>query len=165
MTPDRCPSCGAAVPGGAPWCTLCFADLRPRPVEPEPVAEVVPQQQVALGAVREPAYAASVTPDPLTTPLAAVAPEAAAETAGQDTVGPTWPCTSCGDAVAIALDTCPGCGTGFLAGLSGGLEITLPGVSDPRSLSNGAKWAIAGVGALAVTMVLLVLAVIVGAFL
>ena len=32
---SRCPSCGAAVPTGAAWCSLCHADLRPRR---EPVA-------------------------------------------------------------------------------------------------------------------------------
>src|SRR3954463_7136302 len=32
---DRCPKCGAAVRYGDPWCTLCYADLRPPP-PPEP---------------------------------------------------------------------------------------------------------------------------------
>jgi ribosomal protein L40E len=26
-----CPACGAALRPGAPWCTLCYADLRPAP--------------------------------------------------------------------------------------------------------------------------------------
>lgn len=29
----RCRACGAAVPQEAQWCTLCFADLRPAPVQ------------------------------------------------------------------------------------------------------------------------------------
>ncbi len=28
---SRCPSCAAAVPNGAAWCSLCHADLRPKP--------------------------------------------------------------------------------------------------------------------------------------
>lgn len=35
----RCPHCRAAARPGAPWCTLCHADLRPPPptaLEPEP---------------------------------------------------------------------------------------------------------------------------------
>jgi len=30
----RCPHCGAALRPDAPWCTLCYADLRPAPVVP-----------------------------------------------------------------------------------------------------------------------------------
>jgi hypothetical protein len=31
----RCPRCSATLRAGSEWCSLCFADLRPR--EPEPV--------------------------------------------------------------------------------------------------------------------------------
>jgi hypothetical protein len=31
---SRCPSCQAAVPTGAAWCSLCHQDLRPEPLEP-----------------------------------------------------------------------------------------------------------------------------------
>ncbi len=36
---ERCPACAARCARGAPWCTLCFADLRPAvlPVPPVPV--------------------------------------------------------------------------------------------------------------------------------
>ena len=37
----RCPSCAATLRAGAPWCTLCYADLRPPP--PEPPADVRPE--------------------------------------------------------------------------------------------------------------------------
>lgn len=30
----RCPSCGAAIPVAASWCSLCHTDLRPRTVTP-----------------------------------------------------------------------------------------------------------------------------------
>ena len=46
MESARCPRCTAAVPVGAPWCGLCYTDLRPAP--------------------------ASAGYDPLTAPLAAV---------------------------------------------------------------------------------------------
>jgi len=32
--PTRCPSCGAALPVAAAWCSLCHSDLRPRTVTP-----------------------------------------------------------------------------------------------------------------------------------
>jgi ribosomal protein L40E len=37
----RCPQCNAALPHGAPWCSLCHADLRPPPPEPEVAAAEV----------------------------------------------------------------------------------------------------------------------------
>ena len=36
----RCPSCAAAVPPTAAWCSLCHADLRPRPAPPVPAPTV-----------------------------------------------------------------------------------------------------------------------------
>lgn len=39
MSSLRCSHCSAHVPAGAQWCTLCYADLRPReeaaPTQPE----------------------------------------------------------------------------------------------------------------------------------
>ena len=55
-TASRCPHCRASVRPGAPWCTLCHADLRP---EPSPVAEA---PVVAVAPVVRPL-------DPLTAPL------------------------------------------------------------------------------------------------
>lgn len=37
----RCPSCSAAIPTNAAWCSLCHSDLRPRPA-PRPAAPVAP---------------------------------------------------------------------------------------------------------------------------
>ncbi|MEO6821677.1 MAG: hypothetical protein ABI468_04265 [Candidatus Nanopelagicales bacterium] len=39
MNLARCPQCNAALPHGAPWCSLCHADLRPPPPEPVPEPE------------------------------------------------------------------------------------------------------------------------------
>jgi cobalamin biosynthesis Mg chelatase CobN len=49
---DRCPSCGASVPVGAAWCSLCFADLRPAPeppAAPDPTPEVSAPDSAAEG--------------------------------------------------------------------------------------------------------------------
>lgn len=44
-TATRCPHCRASVRPGAPWCTLCHADLRPAPapVPEQPVRAVLPE--------------------------------------------------------------------------------------------------------------------------
>ena len=56
----RCPSCAAAVPSSAAWCSLCHADLRPEPERPDPAAPVVvaDAEQVALPPDPEPEAAA-----------------------------------------------------------------------------------------------------------
>ncbi|MCA0328401.1 MAG: hypothetical protein LCI03_00695 [Actinobacteria bacterium] len=46
---SRCPSCAAAVPNGAAWCSLCHADLRPKP-QPAlaaPTSTVLPSSSAA----------------------------------------------------------------------------------------------------------------------
>jgi len=35
----RCPGCQAHVAQDAEWCSLCYADLRPAPPEPEPLPD------------------------------------------------------------------------------------------------------------------------------
>lgn len=52
----RCPSCAAAVPSFAAWCSLCHADLRPETERPDPAAPVVVADavQVALPPDPEP---------------------------------------------------------------------------------------------------------------
>lgn len=101
----RCPRCGALARSGAPWCTLCYADLRP---EPQPAGE--------------PAIAGL---DPLTAPLAllervavqaAEAPtcDLAPETNDAAVSNTNWPCRRCGASVAFDKLTCPSCGTAFL---------------------------------------------------
>jgi hypothetical protein len=125
----RCPHCRAAVRPGAPWCTLCHADLRPPPPAPEPVL---------------PAPAAVAAPgppfDPLTAPAARLGLPAAA-TAAPAGPGPSWPCTTCGAPNPIAADACLACGAGFLAGLreTEGPLLELPGVGDLTRMSRGQR--------------------------
>ena len=112
----RCPHCGALLRSGAEWCTLCYADLRPKP-EPEPVAV----------SAREPGYAAGATPgtpaDPLTALEAAaqaLVRQAAPDTGADPSAAPSgWPCTGCEAVVSFDEDACPTCGTRFLDGARG----------------------------------------------
>lgn len=122
-TASRCPHCRASVRPGAPWCTLCHADLRPPPPEPQPVA----------AAPRLPAV------DPLTAPPAALG---LPTPPGSE---PTWPCGSCGAANPIAANACVACGAGFLAGLreTEGPLLELPGVGDLTRMSRGQRLGIA----------------------
>lgn len=102
MANERCPSCGAAVRAGDPWCTLCWADLRP----PPPPAPPTPAPVIAAPVA---AVAAVATVDPLTAPLPVVlgeAPPAPTATA-------TWPCVECGVQNTLDLDACGVCTAPF----------------------------------------------------
>ncbi len=114
-TATRCPHCRASVRPGAPWCTLCHADLRPAP--------------------------APVVMAPVTVPAPVAAPRPAAPAEGD----PTWPCTTCGASNSLAHDACSACGAGFLAGLreSEGPLLELPGVGDLTRLSRGQRMGVA----------------------
>ncbi len=125
-TATRCPHCRASVRPGAPWCTLCHADLRPPPPAPAPPAAVAPAAPV-LSRI-----------DPLTAPAAALGlPPKAGEA--------TWPCTTCGATNPISADACTACGAGFLAGLreSEGPLLELPGVGDLTRLSRAQRMMVA----------------------
>lgn len=145
-TTDRCPKCGATVRFGDPWCTLCYADLRPpAPPPAAPAPEVDP-----------PAYSPPllVGPDPLTAPLEAVSPAGAAPAAG-----PSWPCSACGTVNPMANDTCSSCGKHFLAGLRDESPLLeLPVVGDITKMSRGQRFAIA----FGVVFVFVVLTLLVG---
>ena len=129
-TASRCPHCRASVRPGAPWCTLCHADLRPAP---EPVAEEPPAPVPPVVPAADPAV------DPLTAPASALGlpPRPGSE--------PTWPCSTCGTTNPIAADACTGCGAGFLAGLreTEGPLLELPGVGDLTRMSRGQRLGIA----------------------
>lgn len=124
-TATRCPHCRASVRPGAPWCTLCHADLRPAPEPaPEPVPVVAPPVAPGL--------------DPLTAP----AVQAGLPATSGDAI---WPCTTCGAGNPISLDACAACGAGFLAGLrdSEGPLLELPGVGDLTRMSRGQRMLLA----------------------
>lgn len=113
-TDTRCPKCGAHVRSDAPWCTLCYADLRPAPAP-------VPAAVASMPASAE--QPAPVAVDPLTAPLALLEEggEDHQPTAPEKVTG--WPCTGCGAVVSFDESACPACGTGFLDGASGEPDI------------------------------------------
>ena len=145
----RCPHCRAAVRPGAPWCTLCHADLRPPPPapEPEPAPALVSPPTASYGA---PAL------DPLTAPAAGPAAPVAAD--------PTWPCATCGAANPLTAGACGACGAGFLAGLreAEGPLLELPGVGDLTRLSRGQRMGVAFGVVLAVVALTALLGLLLG---
>lgn len=148
----RCPHCRAATRPGAPWCTLCHADLRPVPAPPAPVAGAVgPPPAYASRPVTAPAF------DPLTAPAheLGLAP-APAEPAGE----PTWPCATCGASNPLTADACGACGAGFLAGLreADGPLLELPVVGDLTRLSRAQRLMLA----LGVVLAVLALTAVLG---
>jgi hypothetical protein len=124
-----CPSCGATVRAGDPWCTLCYADLRPKPPAPPAVDPLTAPLDVLVAAapaaapeiaaaapevaVAAPAPVVPAAPvDPLTAPLSAVlAQPLAADPGAPSTV--TWPCVDCGGRSPIEAAACTTCGTPF----------------------------------------------------
>jgi hypothetical protein len=143
------------VKPGAPWCTLCYADLRV-PAEVSVPAEPV---SVSMGApVSVPAVAETLAPDPyLDAPVMAAPPVARAEPTG-------WPCTQCGARVPLADDACGTCGAPFLP-TDTMPSLALPVVGDLSRLDRGQKIAATVVLALVVTAALVALISIAGSIL
>ena len=108
MANERCPSCGAAVRADDPWCTLCWADLRPPP--PPPVAPAPVVSAPILAAPVSAPSGAVATADPLTAPLAVVLGDAPAAEAAE---AATWPCVECGSANVLDADACSVCAAPF----------------------------------------------------
>jgi hypothetical protein len=153
---DRCPKCGAAVRVGDPWCTLCYADLRPpAPAPPEPVA---PDPVLPTPLMPEPGPVLEVPsgPDPLTAPL---------ENVGASRVaGPSWPCSACGTVNPMASDVCSACGRHFLAGVRENEQplLELPVVGDITRLNRGHRLAIGFGVVLAVVLLTMLLGFVFG---
>ena len=150
-----CPSCGAALRPGAPWCTLCYTDLRPKPdpVAPSPAPPVTPPLTASYGL---PAG------DPLTQPLVDFLP-AAADPAPRAAVpvvtGSSWPCTVCESVNDLQQSLCSACGQPFLAGIKVGDKpvLVLPLLGDLGAMGRGQR---AGVALGVVALVLVPLALI-----
>lgn len=149
-----CPACGASLRGGAPWCTLCFADLRTPASTPAFVLPVTP----ALPAV---AYGLPAV-DPLTAPLLDLVPPPPApaavvvrpETGAQAELEPSWPCSRCGSATPLSLTSCSGCGTGFLDAerQASAPTLVLPVVGDLLTMSRGHRMLLAVAAVLALCL-------------
>lgn len=138
----RCPSCEATLRAGAPWCTLCFTDLRPPPEPPPP-----PPPEPEL--------------DPLTAPLEALGLPRRAP-ASPDAPVATWPCGTCGADSSLAAGACTACGAGFLHDLRAaeGPLLELPVVGDVGALPRGQRLALAAGVVLVVVVLVLLLGVL-----
>lgn len=144
--PSACPACGASVRPDAPWCTLCYADLRPAPA---PVAPPAPPEPVPVAAPEPDALAG-----PLAGPPAGALPPVSR---------PTWPCTVCGTANSLDLDLCAGCGAGFMAAARDDAPLLeLPVVGDITRLGRGQRFALAAGVVLAIVLLTFLLGLILG---
>ena len=134
----RCPQCAGAVRPEAPWCTQCWADLRPAP---EPVAAVQP-----------------ATPDPSEPSDGPVGVPTGKRRLGG------WPCSGCGTVNGVELDACVACGTGFLAGLKHDQPplLALPGIGDVTRLSRAQRLGLAGGVVLGVLLLVALLGLLTG---
>lgn len=136
----RCPACAAALRPGAPWCTLCYADLRPAVLAPEPVVARTAASPVAGF-------------DPLTAPAEALGlPAPVAATPESATT--SWPCTACEASNPYSVSVCGACGTAFLGGLreAEGPLLEIPGVGDLTKLSRGQRLGLAAGVVLAISV-------------
>lgn len=133
--PARCPSCGATVRGGQPWCTQCWTGLR------EPEDRPVPATAPALPGPR---------------------PEGAT---GGTPVGRGWPCGACGDLNDLARDRCAVCGAPFLAAGEGRPALVLPGVGDVLALGRAQRLLLAAAVAVGASVLLVLVLTVVGSVL
>lgn len=162
MTTARCPACGASTLDGAPWCTLCYTDLR----TPAPAPAAVPVAEMPVPTSSpEPSGAPVASPQPTAVDLLDHALDAPVSVAADAARGPaTWPCTACGASVALEHDSCPHCLTPFLAGADPMAAVDLPllGAIRPLAATKSSRvWLMLG-GTLVVSLVLTVVLSLVG---
>jgi hypothetical protein len=180
VTTNRCPACAASVPEGAPWCTLCYADLRPvsaptaevaAPAAPvdvlgelfpvsapavllaDPVTEREPQAQLLPH--REPQWQPQPQPQPQPHEQLAEAP--------QQESGTTWPCLACGEQMPLEATLCGHCGASFLPTATMP-TLKLPGLGVISNLEGGAKAMVIVGGAVVITILFFVAALVLGSF-
>lgn len=147
----------------AAWCSLCYADLR-HPAEPAKeeapsyaavaaaARQEIPVAPTAAAAMRATVVAATADVLDAATPL----PGVVSDEAGSEKP-PTWPCPRCGARVAMALDACNECGTGFLSGATAGMSMKLPMVGDVSKLSSSQRLVFGLAVAVAVTLLLVLI--------
>jgi hypothetical protein len=101
----------------------------------------------------------SSSPTGLVEPVATASPRAAAPLVAAES---TWPCPRCGERVALSMDVCESCGAGFLAGVSTKVSARVPLIGDMTQLSSGQRWLVAMGFSVALIVVFVLLAFIVG---
>lgn len=101
-------------------------------------------------------------PDPV--PAAALAPAAVLPgvVAVAEAPAPTWPCSGCDQRVPLEETTCPHCGTAFMGGVNSSVSLHVPGVGDLGAMSPGARFGVMAGGAAILTVVLFLVALVLG---
>lgn len=177
MTTNRCPACAASVPEGAPWCTLCYADLRPvsAPV-PDVAAPAVPVD--VLGELFPASAATVLLADPVTEPepqaQLLLHPEPQPQQAEPQQAEPqqaatesqpitSWPCLACGEKVPLDATLCGHCGASFLPTATMP-TLKVPGLGVISNLEGGAKAMVIAGGAVLITLVFFIAALVLGSF-
>ena len=153
VAPERaaCPSCGAATKPGDPWCTLCFADLRPQVVPPPP-RPVAPEPRSAPVAARSGPALNPITA--LSTGVVSTQPLAADAATPPEIRSMT--CPTCGDAMPITADACPSCGESPFVHLrdTTKMSLKLPLLGDLMRFDRGMRYTVALAVALLVASIL-----------
>jgi hypothetical protein len=172
------------VTPGAPWCTLCYAELRPQPesapaaapvvapavAAPAPVHELPPDPildgpgPIPVSAVTYSAVAATLAPpqppvarEPAAVPQPEPAPAPARESAG-------WPCLGCGAVMPLEENFCTQCGRAFLP-TETLPSLSLPVVGNLGGLDKAQRvWLMVG-GAVGLTVLFFLLALVLGSIL
>jgi hypothetical protein len=80
----------------------------------------------------------------------------------EPTAAPTWPCTSCDARVPLEEMNCPRCGTAFMGGGSPAVSLHVPGVGNLATMSPGGRFGVMAAGAALVTVVLVLVALVLG---
>jgi uncharacterized membrane protein YvbJ len=91
-------------------------------------------------------------------------PLAPAPVAAPVVEAPGWPCRSCGSRVALSADACPQCGTPFLEP-DAAVSLQLPVLGDVSRLDKPQRIGLMIGGALAMTVVLVLVAFLLGSLL
>lgn len=166
MTTDRCHACGAAVTAGAPWCTLCYADLREpvlapasAPAAPQPAARPTDAMaaQFASRRTEPPLTQTGLEPDPILDAPVHTATAVA-------TAPPGWPCGGCGARMPLDADSCTQCGQPFLP-KEATPSLVVPGVGDVAKLDRGQRIMLIAGGAVALILVFVAFAYAAGSLL
>jgi hypothetical protein len=107
---------------------------------------------------------AQLPPDPILdsprahTPRHALPPEQAPVMSPADVAAgrPGWPCQTCGAVVSLDTESCPACGSAFLAAAKEKVGVRLPLLGEITRLGTGARVALMGAGAMVITVVFVV---------
>ena len=166
----RCPSCAAAVPSNAAWCSLCHADLRPAPdpVEVPSIAVVDPSYDTAAVGTSVPSgrHAAPV-PVLATRPSSSGGRHAARRSLATSPAGPALPPPVLDDLeIPVGEVVTPDQVDALAEQMLHRLAATEPRdrLLDPRQLPGGV-WAFSAACALGAVVLFVLLANLLGLFL